>query len=179
MYRDKTLIPTEAIRLCALGILAGGPKLYAELASEVRNFASRIMGPSLDVLGPSLDLLKFEGLIKPDAVSAERGNPKVRITKAGHAALDELLRSNVRAPVDDVNKLVIALKMRFLHLLDQAERLVQIEALIELCEQELARLEDLAGQDCAEDSYLGDWLAHEIAQAESRKAFLEGYRERV
>ena len=85
MYRDKTLIPTEAIRLCALGrVWRAGPKLYADLASEVRNFASRIMGPSLDVLGPSLELLTLEGTGQAaDAVAAERGNPKVRITKAG------------------------------------------------------------------------------------------------
>ncbi|MEJ2122030.1 MAG: hypothetical protein P8Z76_15260 [Alphaproteobacteria bacterium] len=179
MYRDKTLIPTEAIRMCALGILAGGPKLYSELASEVRAFASRIMGPSLDVLGPPLELLTLEGLVKADAVAAERGNPKVRITKAGLEALHDLLRSKVRAPIDDVNKLVIALKMRFLHMLDQADRQVEIEALIELCDQELGRLQDLRTQDCANQSYLADWLDHEITQTESRRAFLAGYRDRV
>jgi len=179
MYRDKTLIPTEAIRLCALGILAGGPAHYADLANEVRNFASRIMGPSLDVLGPSLELLKLEGLVKADAVAAERGNPKIRITEAGMKALHELLRSNVRAPVDDVNKLVIALKMRFLHMLDHTQRQAEIEALIDLSDQELARLEDLRGQDCAGESYLADWLDHEITQAESRRSFLTAYRDRV
>ena len=39
MYRDNTLIPSEAIRLLALGILADGDRRYAELASEVRNNA--------------------------------------------------------------------------------------------------------------------------------------------
>jgi len=179
MYHDKTLIPTEAIRLCSLGILSAGPKLYADLASEVRNFASHIMGPSLDVLGPSLELLRFEGLIEADAVAAERGNPKMRITKQGLAALNELLRSNLRAPIDDLNKLVIALKMRFLHLLDQEQRQEQIEALIALFENELLRLRDLRAQPAGKESYLADWLDHEIAQAESRAAFLTGYRERV
>jgi DNA-binding PadR family transcriptional regulator len=179
MYRDKTLIPTEAIRLCGLGILAAGPKLYAELASEVRNFSSRIMGPSLDVLGPSLDLLRLEGLIEADPVAAERGNPKLRITKQGLAALNELLRSNIRAPIDDLNKLVIALKMRFLHMLDHEARQEQIEALIGLFENELTRLRDLRDQPCGGESYLADWLDHEIAQGESRQAFLTGYRERV
>ena len=90
-----------------------------------------------------------------------------------------LLRSNVRAPVDDVNKLVIALKMRFLHMLDHSERQAEIQALIELSDQELARLEDLRTQDCANQSFLADWLDHEITQAESRKAFLTAYRDRV
>jgi DNA-binding PadR family transcriptional regulator len=179
MYRDKTLIPTEAIRLCALGILAAGPKHYAELASEVRNFAGRIIGPSLDILGPSLELLRYEGLIKADPVNPDRANPKLRITEDGLKLLGELMRAHVRAPVDDTNKLVIALKMRFMHMLDRAERAAQIESLLELYENELARLVDLRGQDCAGDSYLGDWLDHEISQLESRRAWLTAYRERV
>ena len=44
MYRDNSLIPSEAIRLLALGILAGGDKSYAELAGEVRHFVSHITG---------------------------------------------------------------------------------------------------------------------------------------
>ena len=62
MYRDNTLIPTEAIRLAALGSLAEGDKQYADLASEIRYFVARIAGPSLDLLGTSLELLQYEGL---------------------------------------------------------------------------------------------------------------------
>ena len=40
MYRDNTLIPSEAIRLLALGILADGDRRYAELASEVYSVES-------------------------------------------------------------------------------------------------------------------------------------------
>ena len=65
MYRDNTLIPTEAIRLAALGSLAEGDKQYAELASEIRYFVARITGPSLDLLGSSLELLHYEGLASP------------------------------------------------------------------------------------------------------------------
>ncbi len=50
MYRDNSLIPSEAIRLLALGILAGGDKSYAELAGEVRHFVSHITGPSLELV---------------------------------------------------------------------------------------------------------------------------------
>ena len=35
MFRDQSLMPKEAIRLTALGLLAGAPKTYAELADEV------------------------------------------------------------------------------------------------------------------------------------------------
>ncbi len=45
MYRDDTLIPSEAVRLCALGILMLGRRRYAGLAREVRHFTSRIAGP--------------------------------------------------------------------------------------------------------------------------------------
>ncbi len=72
MYRDNTLIPTEAIRLAALGILEAGPRRYAELAREVRDFASRFTGPSLDLMGSSLELLRYEGLVDPvDGVGME------------------------------------------------------------------------------------------------------------
>ena len=36
MYRDRSLIPSEAVRLAALGSLALGSKRYADLASEIR-----------------------------------------------------------------------------------------------------------------------------------------------
>jgi len=80
MYRDKSLIPTEAIRLIALGTLAGGPAAYADLALGVRHFASRIMGPSLDMLGPSIELLRHEGLATGAA------GPDARLTITEKAA---------------------------------------------------------------------------------------------
>ena len=55
----------EAIRLAALGSLAGKPQRYAEVAGEVRHFVGRLIGPSLDLLGSSIELLRFEGLIEP------------------------------------------------------------------------------------------------------------------
>jgi hypothetical protein len=82
MFRDKTLIPAEAIRLAALGMLAEGPRAYGALAGDVRHFASRIMGPSLDLLGPSLELLRHEGLAVAEG-SGERSATTLRITSAG------------------------------------------------------------------------------------------------
>ena len=35
MFTDNTLTPKEAVRLCALGILADGPSSYASLAAEI------------------------------------------------------------------------------------------------------------------------------------------------
>src|SRR3546814_15849634 len=64
VYRDNTLIPSEAVRLLALGMLAGRPMSYAELAREVRHFTGRVMGPSLDLVGAPLEVLKVEGLVE-------------------------------------------------------------------------------------------------------------------
>ncbi|MFQ5956096.1 MAG: hypothetical protein ACE5JZ_13610, partial [Kiloniellales bacterium] len=137
MYRDNTLVPTEAVRLCALGILMLGRRRYAELAGEVRHFTGRIVGPSLELLGTSIELLRFEGLVR----QANGGDdPLLEITDGGRRAFESLMRSGVRAPSTDVGKLVVALKMRFLHLLDDDARRDQFELMIEMCENELARL---------------------------------------
>ncbi len=179
MYRDNTLIPTEAIRLAALGILEAGPRRYAELAREVRDFASRFTGPSLDLMGSSLELLRYEGLVEPVKGTGMEDNALLALTEAGGAALEELLESNIRSPVDGISKLIVALKLRFLHLLAPAKRREQIERLGEMSEGERARLMDLrAGLD-GEAGHLGAWLDHEIAQIEGRIAWLEELAGRV
>jgi hypothetical protein len=180
-YRDQSLIPTEAIRLAALGILTMGPRKYGELAVEVRHFASRMLGPSLDILGTSIELLRYEGLIETMGVRATPGqsltaDTTVQLTEPGRAKLRELLASPVRAPLTDLSKLVIALKLRFLHLLTPEERRAQLEMLVELTEGELARLNDLRAQYAESGNLLGDWLAQDIAQTEQR---LGWYRDRL
>jgi hypothetical protein len=45
MYRDKSLLPTQAIRLAVLGSLGRGERRYAELATETRQFTGAIVGP--------------------------------------------------------------------------------------------------------------------------------------
>lgn len=165
MYRDNTLIPTEAVRLTALGSLMEGERAYADLASDIRFFVGRIIGPSLDLLGTSLELLSYEGLVESDGENgAEDGT--LQITAAGRDAFVVLMTSNVRAPVNDVAKLVVALKLRFLHLLDAPARGEQTAILIEMCETELARLEDLLSR--YEEGYLRDWLVLEIDQLKQR-----------
>ncbi len=186
MYRDKTLIPTEAIRLCALGALADGPRRYSELAGDVRHFASRVVGPSLDILGPSIELLRYEGLAEAgDAPKDDGGGGKdggdggdvlLTITEKGRAELKELLCSNVRTPVDDINKLVVALKFRFLHLLEPAEGREQVDGLIDMCRAEHDRLADLHDHPPGDGGNLAAWLDHDMSQLESRIAWLKEYR---
>ena len=181
MYRDKTLIPTEAIRLAALGVLAGRPAgdpvRYGDLAAEVRYFVSHIMGPSLDVLGPSIELLRYEGLaaFQDDEENGD-GDSLLTLTDAGRDELLNLLRASVRAPIDDVNKLVIALKFRFLHLLPKSERRDQIDRLIELFTAEQGRLAELRGQHDENGGGLAAWLDHDLTQTERRIAWLENFK---
>ena len=174
MYRDNSLIPSEAIRLLALGILAGGAKSYAELAGEVRHFVSHITGPSLDLVASPLELLKIEGLV--EAVETEDGAPETELltlSEAGRAELQTLLTSNLRAPVSDINKLIIALKLRFLHLMTPADQRIQAETLAELSERELARLTELRAHHAGERGHLVAWLDQDIAQVEARLAFFQ------
>lgn len=179
MYRDNTLIPSEAIRLLALGILATGERPYAELAHEVRHFVGHVVGPSLDLVGAPIEVLKVEGLIEetetpaaaptaePDGVAA----PPLHITEAGRAELVRLMTSNLRAPVSDINKLIITLKMRFLHLIEPAERRLQAEIMIEMCERQLARMTELRGHHGDAPGHLSAWLDHEIDQTRERLAW--------
>lgn len=186
MYRDKTLIPTEAIRLAALGVLAGRPEgdpvRYGDLAAEVRYFVSHIMGPSLDVLGPSIELLRYEGLaafqVGGEGGEAD-GNARLSLTDAGRDELLNLLRANVRAPIDDVNKLVIALKFRFLHLLPKDQQRDQIDRLIELFTAEQGRLAELLEHHTDNAGGLAAWLIHDLAQTEQRIAWLENFKAKL
>jgi len=172
MYRDNTLIPSEAIRLLALGILATGERPYAALAHEVRHFVGHVVGPSLDLVGAPIEVLKIEGLIEEAETRAPEpepdATPPLCITEAGRAELLRLLASNLRAPVSDINKLIITLKMRFLHLLEPADQRLQAEIMIEMCERQLARLTELRGRHGDTPGHLTSWLDHEIDQTRER-----------
>lgn len=177
MYADNTLTPKEATRLCALGILADGPMPYAALASGVRHFVTHVMGPSLDVLGTSIELLKYEGLVT--ALAGEGDKALVEITVEGRQELKTLLTANIKPAENDLNKLIIALKFRFLDLLESGDRRDQIDLLIHTAENELARLEDLRSHHSAEGGHLIEWLDREIDDLERRCAWLDEKRDRV
>jgi hypothetical protein len=173
MYSDNSLLPRETVRLAALGALTMGEMRYGALAGDVRHFISRLAGPSLELMGSSIELLRHEGLVEP--VDDGEDSP-LRITERGRDALRSLLSTAVRPPFNDLNKLVLALKMRFLHLLDASAQRDQADLLIEACRTELARLIDLRGSHTGEDGHLIDWLDHDIALVETRLAWLQDLR---
>lgn len=181
MYRDNSLMPKEAVRLVVLGtLIQQGPMRYADLASSVRHFLDRIMGPSLDLMGTSLELLRYEGLIEALDGTGMEDNALLGPTAAGRSEFDTLIRANVRAPsTDGFNKLVVALKMRFLHLLDREARRDQIDQLASLHETELARLGDLMRRHADDSGHLTEWLRHDIAQTQARLAWFNQLMERL
>jgi len=176
MYRDNSLMPKEAIRLAALGTLKlAGATRYGELATSVRHFTDRIVGPSLDLMGTSLEMLRYEGLVKATQGTGMEDNAVLEITAAGRGEFQSLMRASVRAPASDpMNKLVIALKLRFLHLLEPEIQKEQVEALMALCEAELARLNDLDQRMGNAPGHFADWLHHDIAELRWRS---EWFRE--
>lgn len=178
MYRDNSLIPIEAVRLCALGRLLQGSLSYAALAGEVRHFTSRMMGPSLDLLGTSIELLRLEGLVAAEGGKGMDDNAMLAITDAGRAQFRDLMRAHVRAPGSDVGKLVLALKLRFLHLLSLADRREQMDQMVELYQGEKARLVDLRRGLTRDESseHLAKWLDLEIEQIDQRLAWFEGFQ---
>jgi len=173
MYRDNSLMPSEAIRLLALGILSEGARPYGELAAAVRHFTERLVGPSLELVAQPLELLKVEGLVEAVDGRGLADNARLRITASGAETLQTLLRANLRPQVNDLNKLIIALKVRFLHLLPEAERRNQAELMVEIFERELARLTDLRGHHAGQEGALVAWLDLEIEQTRSRLAWFE------
>jgi DNA-binding PadR family transcriptional regulator len=169
MYKDNSLIPSEAVRLAALGLLAKRPRVYADLARDIRHFTARIVGPSLDLLGPSLELLKVEGLVEAVDPKAPHDAQTVRLTKEGDVELQRLMNANLRGPMGEVNKLIVALKLHFLDLLTPEQRRQQLEMLMEVCDRELIRLNDLRAHHTDSDSALIPGLDHEIEEVQGRR----------
>ncbi len=183
MLADRSLTPKEAIRLAALGTLALSPLPYADLATAIRHFIDRVIGPSAEIMGHSIELLRYEGLVeRVDPAGAGDGNDvdevaaPLRLTAAGRAELQTLLTANVRPAGTALNKLVIALKFRFLHLLDPGERVAQMDMLAEVWTQELARLDDLRAHHAGDPGFLTAWLDNDTAEVESRLAWLDTLR---
>jgi len=179
LYADRTLIPTEVIRLCALGTLTLAPMTYADLAREVRAFLGRMAGPSLDMMGTSIELLRTEGLIEAIKPSERGAEPTLRLTPDGEAELRALLTANLRNTLDDLSRIVFALKLRFLHLLEPAVAREQIDRLIEISEADKTRRTETKARYVGEPGYFEAWLDADIARADDRLAWLSALKERL
>lgn len=178
MYKDNSLIPSEAIRLAALGLLWQGERSYADLAREIRHFVGRIAGPSLELLGPSLELFKIEGIIEAIDPKQPADSQVMRLTPEGRAELRRLMTTRLRGPMGEVNKLIIAFKMHFFGCLAPEDQREQLDLMIEACDKELGRLGDLRAYQpvVAGGGHLPSWLDLEIAEIGARRAWFEGLK---
>ena len=179
MYRDNSLVPTEAVRLLALGCLTEKPMTYSALAQEVKQFTGFVVGPSLDLVGTPLEVLKVERLIEPVKDDTAQDSELLTLTPGGMEEIYRLLKSNSRAPVNDVSKLIIALKMRFLHLLPQDDQLIQIDILQEISQRQLDRFSELRAQHSKDRGHLTEWLDHDIDQARGHLNWLTDLRSQI
>lgn len=171
MYHDRSLVPGEAIRLLALGVLMEGDKRYADLAMEIRFFTQRIVGPSLDLLGSSLRLLQIEGLTEATGASDDEDQACLRITPAGRQQFENLMSAQLRAPINDVGHLTLLLKLRFLDFLPTEAQEDQLDLIGDIVRSERARAAELAKEYAGRP--MADWLAIDVEQAERRLAWLE------
>lgn len=168
MFTERALLPAQAARLTALGMLAEGARHYADLAREVAHFTGVILGQSLDLMGTSLELLRYEGLIEAEGGTGMVDNAEMQITAAGRAALVRLLRAPLAAPAVEVNRLVLALKLRFLPILDEAGRGEVLAQIREWYAGEIVRYEELRARHGARSAPFRRWLDREIALARER-----------
>lgn len=177
MQRNRTLMPAEALRLAALGVLAGRETMaYAALATEVRLFTASYGGSPVDVMSSSIELLRFEGLIEVVDKADDPGDAMVGLTTEGRDALATLLQSPVK-PSGAYSKLLTALKMRFLHLLPDDARALQFDLLTDSLEGELARLLDLRGRLAGEHPDYLAWLDRDIDRVRAEVAWFENQAE--
>ena len=158
MYKDRSLVPTQAVRLAALGFLADAAREYGALAGLVRQFITRTV--------------RLEGLVEAAGGAAIETNPVIAITPAGRRAMRDLMCAPARATEGDLNRLVVGLKLRFLDHLDADDRAAVVADLIEAAERDLERLADLAAT--GQHGHLAGWLALDAEHLERRVAWLRG-----
>lgn len=171
MFRDRTLVPGEAVRLLALGALMEQDRRYGDLATEIRFFTQRIVGPSLDLLGSSLELLRLEGLADAIEEPGAEEQDLLRITDQGRDMFRALMSAQLRAPINDVGRLVLLLKLRFLKFLPPEGQEDLLDLLGEIIRTERARAAELAAEYA--NRPLASWLAFDVELADRRIAWLD------
>lgn len=167
MFRDRSLIPADAVRLMALGLLAEAPRAYGDLAGEIRYFTGNFIGPSLDLMGSSIELLRTQELIEPVDGQGTADNAVMCITEAGRSAFMELLQARLGQGPGDINRLALRLKLRFLALLPEAAQQAQRAQIAEAIEGEIARLRDVRRRHTAAPAIFLAWIDRDVAALET------------
>jgi DNA-binding PadR family transcriptional regulator len=171
---EAALLPAQAVRLTALGILAEGPRPYTELARQVADFTAHVLGQSLDLMGTSLELMRYEGLIEAKGGTGMVDNAEMELTPSGNRALQTLLKAGLRAPGVEFSHLLLALKLRFLPLLGDEDRREQLALIREWYAGEIVRLDELRARHGERSPLFRRWIEREIDLARERLAELAG-----
>jgi hypothetical protein len=177
-------LPKHILRLCALGTLLQKDRMtYRELAVSVRDFSSHLAGPSLDLMGSSMELLRYEGLItavdQPQAQTSSSDDSVLTVTEHGHSEFVTLMTTPTELILGDHTKLVMTLKVRFLHLLSADLQASQAQELAAHYQQALDKLHVLKARYEKEPGNLSAWLEHDIAQTQRRLSWFVGLQEVV
>jgi hypothetical protein len=173
MNRDHALLPAEALRLAALGMLAESPRAYGDLAAEISEFVSHVAGPSLDLLGTSVELLRYEGLIETVGGGIADDSALLDLTVTGRAVLAGLLRASLPTPMNQVNRLFVALKLRFLPLLPEQEQGRQLSLIAGWYRTEHERVLALRRREAESAPAFLVWLDHEAARIRAHIDWLD------
>jgi DNA-binding PadR family transcriptional regulator len=172
LFRDRSLVPAEAIRLMALGLLAERSRPYGDLASEIRYFTSSVVGPSLDLMGSSIELLRYQGLIEATDGQGMADNAVMRIRPEGKAALLDLLEARLGQGQGDISRLTLQLKLRFLAQLPEEAQQTQRAHIVETIESELTQLREVLRRQEAAPAIFKDWVDRDIRALEGHLAAL-------
>ena len=175
--RESTLLPTQAIRLCALGtLLADGPTTYAGLAGQVRALTGNQLGPAPTVTASSVELLRYEGLVLAigldDPTQPAGPETVLHITPEGQRAFAELMAGGLTTPMNELNRLVVQLRLAFSYLLEGPQRDAVRLSLIALYEREVDRIAAIFDQVGDRPGPLGAWLRLDLEHAMERLDWL-------
>ena len=87
-----------------------------------------------------------------------------------------LLMAQVRPGATDLNKLIVALKFRFMYLLPLNDQRAQTGILIDTTETELARLDDLRQNHLPDIGHIISWIDFEIKVLTQRIEWLNKFK---
>ena len=114
----------------------------------------------------------MEGLVAVETPGDGESEGPLSITEAGRVEFEQLMAASLRAPGDQMGKFVLALKMRFLHLLSEESRQEQCALLVEVLQRELTRLAELRRHHGEAKGLFPSWLDLELELARRRLQWL-------
>lgn len=171
-FPDGSLLPQEAARLCALGLLREGARPLAMLARETHRLVSFHLGASLDAAGESIAALPALGLARAEAApGAAPGEAILHATAAGEAELRALLASAPAPMGGELGRAVASLKLRFAGALHGEARRAMLQALVEAARADQARRDEPGAPATALD---GAERAAAALRLEALRKALEG-----